>query len=265
MNMILEKLELTEELRQEIKESFESSVDLKASEKALAIVEAKQPAYEAYIAEQLAEKDAEMAKFKADLTEKLDAYLDQVVESFVEDNKLTMESATKREQMEAVLEGFNSLLIATGVEVSMIAEAKVEATDGIVEGIEADLAETNKTVDSLMEQMKVLKAQNAELLKTGLIQEEMASLNVVQKEKFIKLAETLEFDAKNAVRFIAQLDAIKETIAGTQDVTEKVVTEKVVTEKVVTETLVDASISEKDVLDVTTNVALYKRSASHLY
>lgn len=264
MNMILEKLELTDELRQEIKESFEASVDLKASEKALAMVEAKQPEYEAYIAEKLAEKDEEISKFKADLTEKLDAYLDQVVEVFVQDNKVAMEAHTKKEQYEAVVEGFNSLLIATGVEISMIAEAKTEATDSVVESMEADLAETNKTVDSLMEQMKALKAQNAELLKTGLIQEEMASLNVVQKEKFIKLAETLEFDAKNAVRFIAQLDAIKETIAGTQEVTEKVA-ETVVEKAITEETLVDASISAKDELENTTNVALYKRSASHLY
>lgn len=251
MNMILEKLDsevFTDELKKELQESFDASVEAKSAEKAVELVEAKEVEYKEYLAE-------EVAKHKTELADKLDAYLDQVVEKFVEENTLAMESAVKAEQMDAVLEGFNSLLIATGVEVATIAEAKEESDEEVSESIEKDLVEANETNDSLMEQLIELKAQNEELLKTGLIQEEMASLNVVQKEKFVKLAETLDFDAKDAVKFIAQLDAIKETIGA-----EVAVEEKKTEDDKSKETIIDEStkVDDKD-------KALYESKASHLY
>lgn len=252
MEMILEKLDsevFTEELKKELQESFDASVEAKSAEKAVELVEAKEAEYKEYVAE-------ELATYKTELADKLDSYLDQVIEKFVEENTLAMESAVKAEQTDALLEGFNSLLVAAGVEVATIAEAKEEVDTEVSESIEKDLVEANETVDSLMEQNLALKAQNEELLKTGLIAEEMASLNVVQKEKFVKLAETLEFNAKDAVKFIAQLDAIKETIGADVAPVEESKTE-VKTEET---TIIDEStkVDKKE-------VALYESKASHLY
>lgn len=261
MEMILEKLELSEDQLKEITESFEASVEVKAAEKALEMVESKQPEYDAYIETQIAEQKAELETYKAELVEKMDSYLEKVVEEFVEENTLAMESAVKQEQNDALVEGFNSLLIAAGVELTNIAEAKEVETEGVVEEMQKDIDATNGTVDTLMEQVSALKEQNAELLKTGLIAEETADLTVVQKEKFLKLAETLDFDATNAIKFIGQLDAIKETLTTTKEVTESKTEETVIKE----ETLTNESISQEDVLEVKDTVALYKSSASHLY
>ena len=250
MEMILEKLDsevFTDELKQELQESLEATIEVRAAEKATELVEAKEAEYKEYVAE-------ELSSYKADLAEKLDSYLDQVVEKFVEDNTLAMEAAVKTEQTDAILEGFNSLLIAAGVEVATIAEAKEESDEEVSESIEKDLVEAEATNDSLMEQIIALKAQNEELLKTGLIQEEMASLNVVQKEKFVKLAEHLDFDAKDAVKFIAQLDAIKETIGA------EVKVEESKTEVKTEETIIDESTKADE-----KEVVLYKSKASHLY
>ena len=259
MELILEKLDseiFTDEMKTELLESFDSMVDVKSSEKAMEMVEAKQADYETYIAE-------EIATHKAELTEKLDAYLDQVIESFVKDNELAMVEAVEKEKMEAVLEGFNSLLVTTGVDLMTISESKTEIDNESLSKAEEELTEAHQSNDELIEQVITLKAQNEELLKTGLIQEEMTGLTVVQKEKFVKLAETLEFDIKNPTRFMAQLDAIKSTVS---DVT---VTESVVVKDEVKEVIVESVKSEETIVekakDKKETGALYQTSARHLY
>lgn len=261
MELILEKLDneiFNEEMKSELLESFDSMIDVKSSEKALEMVEAKQADYDSYINE-------EITKYKSDLTEKLDAYLDTVVDEFITENKIAIDSEVKTAQMDAVMEGFNSLLVATGIELVTISKAKESEEAELAESIETELAEAHTSNDSLVEQVMKLKAQNEELLKTGLIQEEMLGLTVVQKEKFVKLAETLEFDIKNPTKFMAQLDAIKSTVSDVK-VTEAKIEIDETPETIVTEAKVEkVEKQEKVIVEKQEKVALYKSSARHLY
>jgi len=253
MELILEKLDsevFTSDMKSELLESFDSMVDVKSSEKAMAIVEAKQAEYETYINE-------EIATHKAELADKLDAYLDQVIETFMTENEIAIEEAVKTEKMDAVLEGFNSLLLTAGVDLMHISEAKAEDDNEVV----VALGEANESNDELVEQIVTLKAQNEELLKTGLIQEEMAGLTVIQKEKFVKLAETLDFDIKNPTKFMAQLDAIKSTVSDVKVTEAKIVIDETPAE-IVTEKKQE---TEEVIVEKTTTGALYQTSARHLY
>jgi hypothetical protein len=118
-------------------------------------------------------------------------------------------------------------MIATGVEIAQIAEAKEE--------IEEELDESATALaDRLMEENIELKEKNAELLKTGLVKESAEDMTAVQRDKFLKLARVVEFDASAPVDFIEKMDTLVESVKGEKVVAEKApeVEEKVIVESV---------------------------------
>jgi len=216
MKQILESLDISKEIKEELSESFDAAVLVEA----VKLAESKEEAYEEYMMAQLEE-------MKAELEDTLDAYLEKVVEQFVEDNTFAIEESIKSEKYDAVLEGFNSLMIATGVEIAQIAEAKEEIEEETNESAEA-------LADKLMEENMELKERNAELLKTGLVKESAEDMTAVQRDKFLKLARVVEFDENNPVDFIEKMDTLVESVKGEKVVAEKVqkVEEKMIVENV---------------------------------
>ncbi len=241
MKLILEKLDsslFTDEMKSELQESFDIAVKSEAYD----LVESKQADYTSYV-------ESEVEAYQKELLEKVDSYLDQVVDTFVKENKLVIKESVKSAKLDAVLEGFNSLLLTTGIEVAQIAEATKNAQNAPKKLIK----ENAKASDKLMAQVIELKAQNAELLKLGLMKEKAEGLTLPQKEKFAKLCESIEFDAKDAVKFIDKLNVIRESVA-TKKVDEKVEDKKVV------ETKGSDTLVEK-----IENKYSYKTASKHLY
>lgn len=235
MKQILEKLELTEEKTVELQEAFDSAVLVEATK----LAESKEEDYEEYLL-------AQVEEMKAELEDNLDAYLEKVVEQFVEENTFAMDEAVKTEKYEAVLEGFNSLMIATGVEIAQIAESK-EIKDEEIMGEAAEIDQTNaELADTLMAENLSLKAKNDELLKTGLIKESMEDMTVMQKDKFLKLASVVEFNGKNPVDFINKMDTLVESVKG--EITQK---------PEVNENIINESVEK--------STSKYVSAASHLY
>jgi hypothetical protein len=234
MKQILESLDLAEEIKAELTESFEAAV----KSEAVALAESKEAEYEEYMSAQLSE-------MKAELEDTLDAYLEKVVEQFVADNTFAIDESVKSEKYDAVLEGFNSLMIASGVEIAQIAEAKeAEEAELVAENEEAEEA-ASVLADRLMAENMELKEKNAELLKTGLVKESAEDMTAVQRDKFLKLAAVVEFDEKNPVDFIEKMDTLVESVKG----------EKIVAEKV----------EEKEELVVESTDKSYVSKASHLF
>jgi len=227
MKQILESLEVAEETKVALQESFDAAV----LKEAVILAESKEEAYEEYML-------AQMTEMKSELEDTLDAYLEKVVEQFVEDNTFAIDESVKSEKYDAVLEGFNSLMIATGVEIAQIAEAKEEVEEETNESAEI-------LADKLMAENIELKERNAELLKTGLVKESAEDMTVVQRDKFLKLARVVEFKASAPVDFIEKMDTLVEAVKG----------EKVVTEKV------SEKVGEKLIVENTK----YVSSASHLF
>jgi hypothetical protein len=215
MEQILESLELADETKIALQESFDAAVLTEA----VKLAESKEAEYEEYMFSQLTE-------MKEELEDTLDAYLEKVVEQFVEDNSFAIDESIKSEKYEAVLEGFNSLMIATGVEIAQIAEAKEEGSE--VADLTESIEEAEEMADKLMAENLELKERNAELLKTGLIKESMEDMTPLQKDKFLKLASVVEFDESDPVGFISRLDTIVESVKGTEqreEVVEQVIVE----------------------------------------
>jgi hypothetical protein len=230
MEQILESLELADETKIALQESFDAAVLTEA----VKLAESKEAEYEEYMFSQLTE-------MKEELEDTLDAYLEKVVEQFVEDNSFAIDESIKSEKYDAVLEGFNSLMITTGVEIAQIAEAKEEGSE--VADLTESVEEAEEMADRLMSENLELKERNAELLKTGLIKESMEDMSALQKDKFLKLASVVEFDESDPVGFISRLDTIVESVKGIEQ-----------REEVVENTIINESATKKT----------YK-SMSHLY
>jgi hypothetical protein len=223
MKQILESLEVAEETKIALQESFDAAV----LKEAVVLAESKEEAYEEYML-------AQMTEMKTELEDTLDAYLEKVVEQFVEDNTFAIDESVKTEKYDAVLEGFNSLMIATGVEIAQIAEAKeIEDEATLVESEKIDES-ASEMADKLMAEVIELKERNAELLKTGLVKESAEDMTAVQKDKFLKLAKVVEFDASAPVDFIEKMDTLVESVKGEKIVAAEKAPEKV-EEKVIVE------------------------------
>jgi len=230
MKQILESLDLAEEVKIELSESFDKAVLVEA----VKLAESKEEAYEAYML-------AQMTEMKEELEDKLDAYLTRVVEEFVTENTFAIDESIKSEKYEAVLEGFNAMLLATGVTIANITEAKEEAVPAVT------VVDDSEKVDALVKEILALESKNAELLKTGLIKESMENMTDIQKDKFLKLAKIVEFDAKNPVEFMNKLDTLAESVSAVKVAVKE--------EPVVVAPIVESATSKKYV----------SAKASHLY
>jgi len=218
MEQLWESLDISEETKSLLQESFDSAVLTEA----VKLAESKENEYEEYML-------SEMTNMKEELEQTLDAYLEKVVEQFVEDNTFAIDEAVKSEKYEAVLEGFNSLLIATGVEIIEIAEEKEEGSETNI--LKEELEETTELADSLMEEIIQLKETNAELLKTGLVKESMEDMTAIQKDSFLKLASVVDFDDKNPQEFISRIDTLVESVKRTTT-SAPLVSESIIVEEV---------------------------------
>jgi len=239
MKQILENLDLTEETKVELQESFDAAIEVEAKK----LVESKEAKYEEYML-------SEMTAMKEELEDTMDAYLEKVVEQFVEDNTFAIDESIKSEKYNAVLEGFNSLMIATGVEIAQISEAKEIKDEEMLSEKEVKDEETAALADKLMAENLELKAKNSELLKTGLIKESMEDMTAIQKDKFLKLAKVVEFDASKPVDFIEKMDTIVESVKG---------------EKIAESTKEGTKEDKKETLVNESKKADWTTTASHLF
>jgi hypothetical protein len=121
-----------------------------------------------------------------------------------------------------IIEAFDSMLTATGVEVAKIVEAKDDSA------VENKLEESVAKYDSLVEELIALKDENETLIKMGVISELKEGLSIVEAEKFVKLAGLVEFTKDEA--FAEKLETIKESVKGAVEAKEEELTETVVQE-----------------------------------
>jgi hypothetical protein len=159
----------------------------------------------------LNEKAEEYVKVKQqEMVDSLDKYLERVVEEFVNDLKETLTESVKSEKAEMIIEAFDSMLIATGVKISEIVEAKNSSS------LEKKLEESIEKYDALVEENINLSQENKNLIKMGLINEMKEDLSLIESEKFEKLANLVQFTKDE--EFVSKLETIKESIKGSAEV-----------------------------------------------
>ena len=224
MNKLFESLDekvFTEELKQDLLEQFNSAVDTKAE--ALAEVKAVEIVADK-VEEKVVELEEKAEEFKKILEEEakeesnklldqVDAYLEKVVDDFVSEAKDALDSDINNERSDMIIEAMDAMLVATGVEIAKITEAK-DSTDA-----DLKLKESTKKYDELFEANIELEKENLKLMKMGIIAEMKEELSVLDAAKFEKLANLVEFEKSE--NYVNKLEVILENINKTE-VTEEI-------------------------------------------
>ena len=212
----LDEKVFTPELKKALEAQFNEAVETKAESIAEAKIEEEIDSLNEK-AEQHVEflnKKAEeyTAMKQAEMVESLDKYLERVVDKFVAEAKDLLAESVKSEKADMIIEAFDAMLVATGVQVAKIVEAKDETA------IETKLVENTAKYDALVEENIALSEENKKLIKMGVISELKEGLSLVEAEKFEKLAELVEFSKSG--EFLTKLTTIKESVKGTADKSE---------------------------------------------
>jgi len=140
-----------------------------------------------------------------ELVERIDDYLNYVVEEWMQENRLAVEKGIRTEVAEQFIEGLRSLFLEHNIEVPT---AKVDLVDEMAEKVEAL---TNDLNEQILKNVEVSK-QVAELRRKDILDENCDGLAETQKERMKKLAEGVAFEGEEDYR--SKLEIIRESYFG---------------------------------------------------
>tara|TARA_E500000331_G_scaffold333623_1_gene358025 strand:- start:2008 stop:3060 length:1053 start_codon:yes stop_codon:yes gene_type:complete len=198
---------LSDEFKAKTAVIFEAAVKSKLSEEIDRI--------ESQYKEELAE---EISSTKADLVEKVDSYLNYVVESWMEENQVAIQSGLRTEIAETFMDKMKDLFTESYIEVPT---SKVDLVDELaesVEELETRLNETTQKVIDTTEELEVYKRET-------IIREASRDLAETQVEKLKSLVEGLDFEDED--QFASKVKTVKESYF-TKEITDSEEVEQVV-------------------------------------
>ncbi len=137
-----------------------------------------------------------------ELSEKIDSYLNYVVEQWMEDNKLAVESGLRTELTEDFIGGLKTLFEQHYIDVP---EAKVDIFDDLSERVEELEDKLNAEIDKNIQLEEKLNLKEKE----GIIEESASNLSDIQTEKLKELAEAVDFTTTDD--FNQKIQTIKES------------------------------------------------------
>ena len=157
----------TPELKQSLEDVFNEAVEAKATEISEAKINEEINSLNVKSEEHIDYLDDKAEEYvnnkKAEMIDSLDKYLDRIVEEFMVEIQGTLDESIKNEKSDLIIEAFESMMIAAGVKVKDIVEARDDSA------IETKLAESNKKYDQLIEENIQLNAENEKLFKIGVM------------------------------------------------------------------------------------------------
>ena len=170
---------------------FEAAVNSKLSEEVARIEES-------YVEE----LSAEIASTKSDLVEKIDSYLNYVVENWMSENQVAIQTGLRSEIAENFMNGLKDLFVESYVDVP---ESKVDLVDDLAEQVEeledALNSQTAKNIE-MTEELELFQRYEV-------IREHAHGLAETEVEKLAKLAEDLDYIDEET--FSAKVKTIKES------------------------------------------------------
>ena len=182
---------LSDEFKGKASTIFEAAIKTKLAEE-IDRLEAK---YE----EELAE---EVESTKSDLVEKVDNYLNYVVEQWMEDNKVAVEQGLRTEIAEKFMTSLKDLFTESYIEVP---ESKVDLVDQLAQENEELEASSNEAIARSLAMAEELEAYKRD----AIIREHATGLAETQVEKLKKLAEDIDFETEET--FAQKVATIKES------------------------------------------------------
>jgi len=200
---------LSDEFKTKAATIFESAV----STKILSEVNSRIEKLEEEYAQELEEAKEDHT---TQLTEKVDGYMNYVVEEWMKENEIAVERGIRSELVEDFMTGLRNLFQEHYID---IPEEKVDLVDdlfGKVEELEGKLdEEINRSVD--------LKKELSEYKRDETIREVSDNLADTEKEKLSKLAEGIEYE--NEEQYTEKLNVLKESYFPKSDAVTSEITE----------------------------------------
>ena len=170
---------------------------------------------------------AEAAKNQEGLVEKVDGYLNYVVEQWITQNEIALEHGIKTEMMESVLQGLKTVFEEHNID---LPEEKFD----VVGALEEEVAELQAKLDEqVAANVEMAQAIN-EAVRESVIAEASEGLAETDKEKFSALVEELTFE--DSETFTSKVATIRENYftQTTSTKIESVVTDEPIVEEVET-------------------------------
>ena len=174
-----------------------------------------------YITQELAEQNvADFEQLKEGLIQKVDSYLNYVVEQWMKDNEVAVENGLRTEVAEDFMLGLKNLFVEHYFEVPADRVNVLEDMGAKVDEINARLSETLAANAELKEELDSIKRQR-------IIESACKDLTVTDAEKMSTLLESIEFD--NEKLFAKKVAVVKENYfpANTPNSPEKLLEEEV--------------------------------------
>jgi hypothetical protein len=187
---IFEGADVSEEFKTKVSDIFETALVTKINEK----LEEMAAIHEAEIAEAVETQ-------VAGIVEELDSYLDHVVEQWMDENRLAVETGLRSEIVDSFMMGLRNLFAEHYIDVP-------EGKEDVVEDLAAKVEELTAALNNEIETSVELRAENEQLIRGALISEATDGLTEVQADKLRKLAESVDFD--DVETFAGKLSDLKE-------------------------------------------------------
>ena len=186
--LVAEEATLSDEFKQKAETIFEAAINTK--------VNAEIDRLEEKYNEELAE---EIESTKADLVEKVDNYLNYVVENWMEENKLAIQNGLRTEIAEDFMNKLKDLFTESYIEVP---EEKVDMVDDLADQVE----ELEKTVNESTQKAIDMAVELEGYKRDAIIREATKDLAETQVEKLKGLAENVDFEDEDTfAQKVAQL------------------------------------------------------------
>ena len=183
--------DLSEEFKEKAATIFEAAVKSKTRKELERITEDQQVAMA-----------IEIDEYKDTLSEKVDQYLDYVVEEWMKENELAIERGLKGEIAEDFISGLKQLFEDHYIDVP-------NEKYNVLEAQSDKIAELEEQLNSVMENNIKMNSVNSELVREQVIAEVVSGLADTEIEKFKSLTEEIDF--KDQDTFREKLDILKES------------------------------------------------------
>jgi len=191
VSALTEGEELSEEFKDKAATIFEAAVKSKLRSEVARIESEK--------TQEVAE---EVETVKAELTEKVDAYMNYVVEEWMKENEIAIERGLKGEIAEDFISGLKALFEEHYIDVP---DEKYD----ILEAQSEKIDELESKINEQIEKSAELKKQNDKLVRESVFVEVSKDLADTEVEKFKGLAEEVEFNGEES--FTEKLNQLKES------------------------------------------------------
>ena len=213
--------ELSEEFKSKAATIFEAAVHQKVMEVSSEKIDELEKEFQDNLQE-------EIVSFRDELTEKVDGYLNYVVEEWMKENELALESSLRSEITEEFMSGLKNLFTEHYIEVP---EEKVDIVENLFDKVE----ELEEKLNSQIQENVKVKDELNDYRKNKILEEVCEDLADTQAEKMKSLVDGVTYE-ENADDFENKVKMIKESYFPNQvKQDENIEQEDVVSEEEVTQ------------------------------